>query len=237
MAVKWIPNGGRSRELCSMFFLLLVVAGPSFAQSATEGATPNIEITKLKWEKQTRLPRSFDPSVIPTDGAFADPASKTSVATTGAPDPTRRPAGRNPAQSPPDAFPTAPARTLVFYVYSMKIRNAGPKEIKGISWDYVFIDPNSRAELGRHQILSYAKISPNKRIGLQSESRTPPTRILQAATSDKDKHPKLLQGAVIECVLYADDSVWRNPRANEGACESLKNAKAALKGSHAESKR
>ncbi len=65
---------------CSLLFLGLIPVGASFGQEAQSAAPPNIEILKLHWEKQVRLPRNFDPSVIPTNGSFVDPASRTSAA-------------------------------------------------------------------------------------------------------------------------------------------------------------
>jgi hypothetical protein len=44
---------------CTLF-LCIVAFGTASGQSTT-GAVPNIEILKLKWEKQTRLPKDFDP--------------------------------------------------------------------------------------------------------------------------------------------------------------------------------
>src|SRR5438105_6596774 len=112
---------------CSLLFLGLISASASFGQEAQSAAAPNIEILKLHWEKQVRLPRNFDPSVIPTGTTFNDPGSRVSTtspgpATTGAP--TARTAGSNSV-----TFPAVPGRLPVFYVYSLKITNTGSKLI------------------------------------------------------------------------------------------------------------
>src|SRR2546429_7168509 len=136
---------------CSLLFLGLIPAGASFGQEAQSAAAPNIEILKLHWEKQIRLPRNFDPSVIPANGSFVDPASRTSAAApTSALDATRvATQARSAAAEGSDEFPSTPRRLPIFYNYSLKVRNLGLKVIDGIAWDYLFIDPRSRAEVSR----------------------------------------------------------------------------------------
>ncbi|HVS81752.1 MAG TPA: hypothetical protein VHE60_08450 [Pyrinomonadaceae bacterium] len=210
-------------------FLFLLAAGASLGQESSGAAAPNIEIVKLKWERQVRLPRNFDPSVIPTNGSFVDPALRTSAAApTSALDATRAAtSARSAAAGASAEFPSTPSRLPVFYVYSMKIRNVGGKQIEGIAWDYVFIDPNGGAELGRHQFLSYVKAQPNKDVTLKGQMRTPPLRIVLASSTEK--HPKPIERAAIQCVLFEDETVWRNPAGRKDVCEFLKSSGTLMK--------
>ena len=219
------------RSCCALLFFGLIPASVSFAQEARSAAAPNIEILKLHWEKQVRLPRNFDPAVIPANGSFVDPASRTSAAApTSALDATRMASkARSAAAEGSDEFPSTPRRLPIFYNYSMKIRNLGLKVIEGIAWDYLFIDPSSRAQVSGHQFVSYAKILKNKTVTLQSDLRSPPTRIVRASNSGKDTNPKLVEQAVIQCILYGDGSVWKSPQARDGLCDLLKNHKPANK--------
>lgn len=216
---------------CTLLFLGLIPAGASFGQEAQSAAAPNIEILKLHWEKQVRLPRNFDPAVIPANGSFVDPASRTSAAAPTSPLDATRVASkaRSAAAEGSDEFPSTPRRLSIFYVYSMKIRNLGLKVIDGIAWDYLFIDPRTRAQVSGHQLVSYAKIAEHQMVTLQSDLRSPPTRIVRASNSGKDTHPKLVEQAVIQCVLYRDGSVWKSPQARDGLCDLLKNNKPANK--------
>jgi len=215
--------------------IFLVSAATSVGQESSGFSAPSIEILKLHWEKQVRLPRNFDPSVIPTGGAFSDPASRTAApaGATVMSDATRA-ATRNQSATAAanDTFPATPGRLPVFYVYSLKIRNVGAKPIEGLAWDYLFLDPESNTELGRHQFLSFEKVAVNKSATLQSQLRSPPIRVVRAADSQRRAHsssPKLRERAVIQCVLYADDTVWKSPSARAGVCELLKNTKALIK--------
>ena len=212
-------------------FLCLIATGISLGQESQGSAAPNIEILKLKWYREVRLPRNFDPSVIPTGSTFSDPASRVSVPTTTAAADAPRGSGavgnRSSPSNPNITFPATPGQLPVFYVYSLKIRNVGPKVIEGLAWDYLLIDPDSNAELGKHQFVSYAKAGRNKSLELRGQLRTPPVRVVRA--SGQKIQPKFIERAVIECVLYADNTVWRNPHARDGVCDLLKNGKAGLK--------
>src|SRR5205823_1312525 len=110
------------------------------------------------------------------------------------------------------AFPIVPSRMPVFYKYSMKIKNGGAKVIEAIAWDYIFIDPKIGKEIGGHQFLSYTRIDANQGATLKAELRSPPVRVAPNPASTKDVHQKLNGRALIQCVLYADDSVWKNPQ-------------------------
>jgi hypothetical protein len=184
----------------------------------------------LKWEKQVRLPRNFDPSIIPTGNTFNDPSrsvTTTSAGTAatgaGAGTPAARTAGSN---STP--FPATPGRLPVYYVYSLKFRNDAEKEIEGIAWDYLFLDPNTGAELARHQFLSYAKTPPSHAVTLQAQNRTPPIRVVRA-NADQKTRTRPIERAEIQCVLFTDDTVWRNQFGRKGTCEFLKNNETVLK--------
>src|SRR5438552_8125183 len=172
---------------CSLLFLGLISASASFGQEAQSAAAPNIEILKLHWEKQVRLPRNFDPSIIPTGTTFSDPASMSSVSTAST-DTTK--AGNTVRINSANVFPSTPGRLPVYYVYSLNIKNSG-KQIDGLAWDYLFLTPNAHAEVSRHQFVSYRKIPTDKAVTLQGQLRSPPVRVVRASESSPSPHPKL----------------------------------------------
>src|SRR5581483_2715244 len=140
---------------------------------------------------------------------------------------TGTPAART-AGSNSSAFPATPGRLPVYYVYSLKIRNDAEKQIEGIAWDYLFLDPNTGAELARHQFLSYAKTPPLHSATLQAQNRTPPIRVVRAS-AEKQAQTRPIERAEIQCVLFTDDTVWRNRYGRKGTCEFLKNSEIILK--------
>jgi hypothetical protein len=211
------------------FCVCLVAAGTSLAQAQIENLAQPVEILKLKWEKQIRLPRNFDPSIISTDGAFSDPSRSTSSGSAGG-------SGVNPSPRPSvSVFPPTPDRLPVSYVYTLKVRNVGPKMIEGIAWDYAFLDASNGAEVARRQFLSCMKIAPTKVASLEGQMRTPHIKLVpalgsQSSSLTNDKRAKFIERAIIQCVLYADDSVWKNPVARSGVCGFLKSERALMRG-------
>lgn len=217
--------------------ICIFTCGSALAQSEERKPSSGIEILKLKWEKQARLPRNFDPSVIPTNSVFSTMESRTALpGSTQAPygdDSRRDAANRSAALGPADYFPNAPGRLPFFYVYSLKIRNVGPKTIQAVAWNYVFVDATTKAVLGNHQFLSYSVAKPTQTVTLQGLKRTRPIAVVQAATTDaKGKGPKFLERAVIECVLYGDKTTWQNPAGPSGVCELLKENQPSVKPRH-----
>ena len=222
-----------TRLFASAALLCFVVTSTCLAQATNEGSTGNsaagsesssIEIIKLEWKREVRLPRNFDPATIPTGGTFNDPATRISSTTpaSAATESARASGPRGGADNAGGTFPATPSRLPVFYVYSMKIKNVGPKLIKGIAWDYLFIDQNLNSEVGRHQFLTYAKIPTNKTTTLHGDLRTPPISVIGAPMSGSDKHSHYSERAVIQCVFYDDGSIWKNPLARANVCEFLK---------------
>jgi hypothetical protein len=203
--------------LASTVIFGLVAGVQSFPQNEASTATLPFEILKLKWEKQARLPEGFDPSNGGASGSIND--SATSGSSRG---------GGGGGSTTQGLQPSGPSRVFFSYVYSMKIRNTGAKEIEGVAWDYIFLDPATSAEVGRHQFLSFQKVEPAKTATFQSELRTPPVRTIRTQTVAENKHGKLSEKSEIRCVLYADGTTWRAPSTSEDVCNLLRKGKAGL---------
>ena len=215
----------------TVLFCICTCAG-AIAQSEDRKPSSGVEILKLKWEKQARLPRNFDPSVIPTNSVFSTMESRTAIpGSTQAPygDESRRDAAnRSAALGPADYFPNAPGRLPFFYVYSLKIQNVGSKTIQAVAWDFVFINATTKAVLGNHQFLSYSIAKPAQIVTLQGQLRTRPITLVQAGDADAKKRGlKFLERAIIQCVLYDDETTWKNPAGRDGVCDLLKKSKPA----------
>src|SRR5436305_10664407 len=154
----------RTFQLGQLLLLSFFLCGSGWAQTKGVKTNSGVEILKLKWEKQARLPRNFDPSVIPTGQVFSGPESRTVMpGSTQAPngdEARREAANRSAALAPVDVFPNTPARLPFFYVYSLKIQNVGSKTIQAVAWDFVFIHATTKAVLGNHQFMSYSIAKP-----------------------------------------------------------------------------
>src|SRR3977135_2697834 len=76
-AMKWRHSPPGRWKWYWISFLCLIAAGTPFAQGTIDNSVlPGIEIVKLKWQKEVRLPRNFDPSILPANGVLPDTAPR-----------------------------------------------------------------------------------------------------------------------------------------------------------------
>jgi hypothetical protein len=221
-------NLSTSKIACLFLFASLAVVEAS-GQSPGNEAASGIQILQIKWEKQGRLPGSFDPAVISTGITLSQPQTQTLRPGTTAAVNAQRDiaiATTNPSGQDPGVFANTPERVFFFYVYSAKLKNIGSKTIDGIAWDYIFLDPATNVEVGRRQLLSLAKISPDKTANIEALL---PFRALLATSPENQKGQKFVERAVTQCVLYSDQSTWKNQSAAQAACDFLRKAKEAAK--------
>jgi hypothetical protein len=94
------------------------------------------------------------------------------------------------------------------YRYKVSIRNGGPKAVKSVDWDYVFLDPETQAEVERHQFTSDEKIGPGKEKELAVFNLAPPTRTISARASGRKDAPPFVERIILVRVEYADGSAW-----------------------------
>jgi hypothetical protein len=97
----------------------------------------------------------------------------------------------------------------VTYIYEVKVRNTGAKQIRAITWEYVFFDPGTKEEVGRQRFESPVSISPGKTRNVVMRSPSPPTGTIDAAKAGKKTRDLYSEEVVIKSVEYADGSVWQ----------------------------
>jgi hypothetical protein len=214
----------RKRRLCSACLSISVISvlvpADLFAQERAQTSGSNLEVLRLKWEKQMRLPRDFDPAAGST-GNISDPTRSSSGGG------SNGGGGSGAGATTQGMAPSAPSRVFLVYVYSMKVKNTGPKPIEAVAWDYVLLDPTGHTEVARHQFLSFEKVAPDKTATFESLQRTPPIKTkIEAQESDKRAKPE--ERAIVRCVLYADETTWRDSNTPENVCDLLKKGKASL---------
>lgn len=94
------------------------------------------------------------------------------------------------------------------YRYKVVVRNDGPKTVKLVDWDYLFLDPQTGAELGRRQFTSEEKVRPGKEKSLEVFILSPPFLTVDAGAA---KEVRPAEQVVIVRVEYEDGSVWQRP--------------------------
>jgi len=94
------------------------------------------------------------------------------------------------------------------FVYMVRIRNSGPKIIKAILWDYVFVDPQTGIELARHTFFSESELSPGRIKTLVASSTRPPSRVISVRMLIDNDSGTYGEQVSIKHIIYADGSVW-----------------------------
>ncbi|HEX8129380.1 MAG TPA: hypothetical protein VF527_09785 [Pyrinomonadaceae bacterium] len=107
-----------------------------------------------------------------------------------------------------EALPSTPTAT---YVYQVKLRNTGTKTIRAVDWGYIFTDPETQQEVGRHRYSNKVKIRPGQNNGMVGRTSSPPTYIVNVKNVGKEPGKKLSEQVVIYRVEYEDGTVWQNP--------------------------
>ena len=115
---------------------------------------------------------------------------------------TRSPSGKNVAAAP------SPSGG---YAYRIKLKNTGLKTIAGLEWDYLFLDPVTSEESGRHTFRHEVKIHPGKEASLSGNSTFPPIRVVDAAKPAQAVDNRYTEKIVIRRIEYTDGSVWTRP--------------------------
>jgi hypothetical protein len=216
-------------KIASLFLFCSLTFVTASGQSTGSDTASGIQILQIKWEKQNRIPANFDPSVIPTGTTLAESQAQTIRPGTTAAINTQRDiaiAQAHPSSQETGVFGNTPGRLSAFYVYSAKVKNTGSKGIDGIAWDYIFLNPATNAEVSRRQLLRVVKISPDKTANIEAQL---PFHALGATAAENQKDQKFIERAVVQCVLYSDQTTWKNERAPQAACDYLKKAREAAK--------
>jgi hypothetical protein len=103
---------------------------------------------------------------------------------------------------------TGAGRLSLIYVYEMKVRNTGRKEIRTLTWEYVFFEPGTTREVGRLQVVSQVNMKPGTTKHLVVHTRSSPTDTIDATKAGKKPSEMYSEQVVIRSIAYADGSVW-----------------------------
>jgi hypothetical protein len=186
------------------FFILLFISPFSFGQQTREedGILP-IKVSAVKWSKETATisqNQARPPYTAPERGR-QDPLTSGNL---------NRPGP-----------PRSQTERISFYLYSAKFTNLGKKPIKAVAWDYRVTDSATSEELSNHPFRSYTKIGANRAVTLMGRSSEPPSRVVSAAAGEKGKSI-FLEQVIIKCVIFSDETLWKNPFSPNSDCQELK---------------
>ena len=102
-------------------------------------------------------------------------------------------------------------RSRYIFVYKVTVKNASPKTIKRIDWDYVFLEGSTEQEIDRRQFTSDESVTPGKTRELTIVIDRPPTKTISVNDLNKGERERLGEKVVVMRIEYADGSAWQRP--------------------------
>jgi len=129
--------------------------------------------------------------------------------------------GSNPNRLPlPTDGSAARIDRTELHAYSIELNNQGPKPIKALSWDFIFRDPATNAELLRHSFANVQQIDPAKHKTIKFTTQLSPPPLVTDADLARKSAP-FVRSVTLQCVLFSDGSTWEHSSARGKACERL----------------
>ena len=200
-------------------FLLVFLCAAAPAAPAQEAPPPQeaaaeIEVIKFGWTRERIRQRPSLAPLASPDELIRQSRREAQLAA------ARNSANRGAAsavetQITNDEKAAAKARQTVppedGYRYTVKLRNNGARTIKSIDWDYIFIDPATRAEVSHHQFTSDETIKPGKTKEVGVLYLVPPVRTVSAKMLGGKKALPFEEQVVLVRIQYSDGSVWQRP--------------------------
>jgi hypothetical protein len=119
--------------------------------------------------------------------------------------PRLRPTGSSPTSSEMVDWYT-PMR----FSYTIKVHNTGQKAVRGVVWEYTFLDPTSGKVLGSHRFENEANIKSGGRETVVAKSGNPPSGIVNSKAREIGEN-LYRERVTIKSVRYSDGSVWTAP--------------------------
>lgn len=186
--------------------LLFFTSVASAQVSSGKAATPDVIVLQKKWREEYRnAALEEDPFKAQSERDQEDRAR----INTDRQNEIKKQQGM-PTTPPPDPKFSNRARGIsVAYIYEVKFKNTGAKDIRALTWEYVFFDPATNREVGRRRFVSKVSIAPGKTKTVVERSSSPPTGSIDAAKAGKKSQDQYAEQVIIQSIGYADGSEWK----------------------------
>lgn len=195
-----------------LYFLALAAAIPTAAPAQAPPEPSGLSVITKRWRVVSNAP----PNSVLLEDPF-DAIDRTDLATRDQrtvvrQNKQRAQKGLAPQTTPdsiePHQTPDRSLKTTSAFTYSIRVRNDGAKTVKLVAWDYVFLDPATNLEVGRHSFVSSIDLKPNKTESVSEKRVAPPTRTVNAAAPGRLLKGSYIEKIVIRSVRFADGSMW-----------------------------
>jgi hypothetical protein len=98
------------------------------------------------------------------------------------------------------------------FVYRMTLTNEGAKIIRYIEWEHLFTDPETHAEVARHQFHTEKRVRRNETKTLTEYSTSPPMKVIRVKALLRPEQDRFIEEVILKRIVYEDGSVWLQPQ-------------------------
>jgi hypothetical protein len=198
--------------LYSIFLLLFSAVGFAGQTATNFSGMSGVEVIEKKWRVEVRNPAlDEDPFRAVNERNRAEIDKRENMRQ----NEIRQRQGRTSESVPVrvNSNEAAPRDPWVTYFYELKIKNTGEREIRVVTWDYIFFEPKTKREVGRRRFISDTDINPGKIKNLIVRTAIPPTNTVNAGKAAKKAREQYEEQVVIYSIEYGDRSI-RRPASN-----------------------
>ena len=205
----WGANGEFPMKIPSSGLILFLFAICVAAQ--TSSGAPGVTVLESKWRIDIYNPALDKDPLAPSKERLQEALAQNEAATQ-----SESRVAQGGSALPPvvrqSTSDTGNRKLQVTYVYELKVKNTGPKEIRLLIWEYIFLEPGTTQEAGRRRFISRQSIKPGATRELIVRSPTSPTGTLDASKAGRKTNEQYSEKVVIRNIGYADGSNWPAPR-------------------------
>lgn len=192
-----------------LILLLFLFSIDMLAQNDTNNFPPGITIVKKDWYKKFTRP-TFDES--PFDPIEVVQQSSGNPATFRKENDRRVRRGIPASKTPSSIKPSVQGNTesANIYIYKLKIKNNGDKQIKSLVWDYVFYEIGTSNEVGRIQFKNNINVESGKTKDLAISTNIPPSKTINVKATGEKLRNQYSDRVIIQAIEYSDGSIWKH---------------------------
>jgi hypothetical protein len=188
--------------LLSLVFAISIAA----QETATASDPSDVTVLEKSWYKSFISPAGDSNPLRPNENLIRQTqAEKAEIRDRD----YRLPSTTEPRMPAPAPRPIPPGPAKDIYVYKIKVKNTGPKNIKALDWEYQFLHPDTQEVLGSRRIVSRVKLAPGKTQDVEVRLIQKPTIIVSADQLGKKYRDQFTERVIIHRINYGDGSVWR----------------------------
>jgi hypothetical protein len=196
----------KTRLTIALLFLLLFTISVAAQTTTTTSDPTDLTVLEKSWHKDFISPnRDGNPLRPNEDLIMQTRAEKTEIRDRD----YRLPSTTEPRMPAMAPRPIPPGRPKDIYIYKIKVKNTGVKDIKTVDWEYQFLHPDTQEVLGSRHIVSRVKLGAGKTQDVEVRLIQKPTLIVSADQLDKKYRDQFQERVIIHRIVYRDGSVWR----------------------------